>query len=75
MIQINAYAGFNGNCHEAMTFYKECLGGELTMQVIGESPIAGQFPAAMQDKILHSYDQLQIIVIPIIQYINHYNSA
>lgn len=54
MTQINAYVGFNGKCQEAMTFYKECLGGELTLQTVENSPIAGQCPAAMQDQILHS---------------------
>jgi PhnB protein len=52
--QINAYVGFNGKCREAMTFYKECLGGELTLTTVAESTIAAQCPAAMQDNILHS---------------------
>jgi PhnB protein len=39
MTQINAYLTLNGNCREAMTFYKECLGGELTMQAVEDSPI------------------------------------
>lgn len=54
MAQINAYIGFNGACREAMTFYKDCLGGEVMFQVIGESQIASQFPEKMKDKILHS---------------------
>ena len=54
MTQINAYVGFNGKCTEAMNFYKECLGGDLILQKIGESPIADQFPPAMKDQILHS---------------------
>src|SRR6476660_4780478 len=52
--QINAYVSFNGKCREAMTFYKECLGGELTLTTVAESTIATQCPAAMQDNILHS---------------------
>ena len=54
MTQINSYLTFSGNCREAMTFYKECLGGELTLQTIGESPMAGKMPAKMKDSILHS---------------------
>ena len=54
MTQINAYLTFNGNCREAMTFYKECLGGELTMQTVEDSPMAGQWPASMQKNILHA---------------------
>lgn len=54
MTQINAYINFNGNCHEVMTFYKECLGGELNMQTIEGSPIEDQCPAAIKDHILHA---------------------
>ena len=54
MGQLNAYLTFNGNCREAMTFYKECLGGELSLQTIGESPLAEKMPAQMKDSILHS---------------------
>ena len=52
--QLNAYVNFNGNCREVMTFYKECLEGELTLTKVGESTIAAQCPSAMQDKVLHS---------------------
>ena len=54
MTQINSYLTFNGNCREAMTFYKECLGGELVLQTIGESPMADKMPAQMKRSILHS---------------------
>lgn len=54
MTQINAYLNFNGHTREAMTFYKECLGGELVMQKIAESPMAAQMPSEMGPKILHS---------------------
>jgi PhnB protein len=54
MTQINAYIGFNGRCREAMTFYKECLGGELSVITVEESPIAAQCPEAMKSQIAHS---------------------
>jgi PhnB protein len=54
MTQINAYLHFNGNCREAMTFYRECLGGKLELQTVGESPMAGQMPAEAQKSILHA---------------------
>ena len=54
MGQLNAYLTFNGNCREAMVFYKECLGGELSLQTIGESPMAEKMPVKMKDCILHS---------------------
>ena len=52
--QLNAYLTFNGNCRQAMTFYQSCLGGELNLQTIGESPMANQLPSQMKDSILHA---------------------
>lgn len=54
MTQINTYLTFNGNCSEAMYFYKDCLGGELNLQTIGQSPLADKLPAQMQACILHA---------------------
>lgn len=54
MSQINAYLNFNGQCREAMTFYRDCFGGELVMQKIAESPMAATLPSEMDDQILHS---------------------
>jgi PhnB protein len=54
MPTLNPYLTFNGNCREAMTYYKECLGGELTLMVVGESPVAEQMPPQFKDQILHS---------------------
>ncbi len=54
MININSYLTFNGNCREAMTFYAACLGGELVLQTIGESPMAEKMPPQMKECILHS---------------------
>lgn len=53
MTQINSYLTFNGNCREAMSFYQQCLGGELSLQTIGESPLAEKMPQQMKDCILH----------------------
>jgi PhnB protein len=54
MTQINSYLTFNGNCSEAMSFYKDCLGGDLSFQKIGESPLADKMPAKMKNCILHA---------------------
>jgi PhnB protein len=54
MTQIHSYLTFNGNCREAMTFYQECLGGELMLQPIDGSPLADQMPSKMKACILHS---------------------
>jgi PhnB protein len=54
MAKLNPYLNFNGKCREAMTFYQNCLGGELTMQKIAESPMAAQLPSEAGAQILHS---------------------
>ena len=54
MSQIASYLTFAGNCREAMSFYQSCLGGELSFQTIGETPLAGNMPAEMKNRILHA---------------------
>lgn len=53
MAQLNPYLRFGGNCREAMTFYKDCLGGELAMQTVGESPMAEQMPD-QKEQVFHA---------------------
>ncbi|MGZ5280694.1 MAG: VOC family protein [Bacteroidia bacterium] len=38
MNSLNPYLTFNGNCLEAMEYYKDCLGGELSVSTFGEMP-------------------------------------
>ncbi len=55
MAQLNPYLNFDRNCREAMNFYKDCLGGELFLQTVGEMPeMAAQMPHDWKDTILHS---------------------
>jgi PhnB protein len=54
MTQIIAYLTFDGNCREAMTFYQECLGGDLKLQTIGDSPPEAQMPGYPKQNIMHS---------------------
>jgi PhnB protein len=53
MTQVNPYINFDGNCREAMIFYKECLGGELALQTVEGSPIEAQCPPGIKHQILH----------------------
>jgi len=54
MAQLNPYLTFNGNCREAMEFYKACLGGELSLTTVGDSPMKDQMPAEAQNAVMHS---------------------
>lgn len=54
-MRINPYLRFNDSkCREAMTFYQKILGGELTFQTVGESPMAKEAPAETLDRIMHA---------------------
>ena len=54
MPQATPFLLFDGNCAEAMTFYKVCLGGELTITTLGDSPMKGQFPTEQHKKVVNS---------------------
>ena len=69
MAKLNPYLTFNGNCKEAMHFYKEILGGELTVQLAGDSPVKDQMPAKYHNQVLHSAlknDDLEIMATDMI---------
>jgi PhnB protein len=53
MLQTTPFILFDGNCKEAMTFYKECLGGELTLIKLGDTPMKAQFPAEKHERIIY----------------------
>jgi PhnB protein len=54
MATINAYLAFDGDCREAMTFYRDCLGGELKLMTVGESAVAAELPKEQQASIMHA---------------------
>jgi PhnB protein len=54
MLKLNVYLNFNGDCREAMTYYQECLGGDLDFQTLGGSPMEANMPEESKDSILHS---------------------
>ncbi len=53
MQSINPYVGFNGRCREAMSFYKECFGGELVLLPVDGSPMEQYWPEG-KGKLFHS---------------------
>ncbi len=54
MSQLSPYLMFAGNAREAMTFYKECLGGKLEISTVGDSPMSAQMPKEAQNNVMHS---------------------
>ena len=45
---------FDGNCAEAMAFYRSCLGGELTITRLGDTPMGIHAPPEQQHKVTYA---------------------
>ena len=54
MKEINAYLAFDGNCREAMEFYKKCLGAELQLVPFSEMPGDAAKAKEAKDRIMHA---------------------
>ncbi|MES2616721.1 MAG: VOC family protein [Bacteroidota bacterium] len=54
MATINVYLTFNGNCREAMLYYKRCFGGLLTLETVKGSPMESSWPKQTHNNILHA---------------------
>ena len=54
MLQTTPFLLFDGDCAAAMTFYHECLGGELTLTKLADTPMKAQFPAEKHGRIIYS---------------------
>ena len=54
MTTLTTYLLLNGNCKEAMEFYKSVFNGQLTMTEVGNSPMKNYFPETMHKKIVNA---------------------
>lgn len=54
MLQTTPFLLFNGNCAEAMGFYKSCFGGELTLTKLGDTPMKENFPVEKHNRIIYA---------------------
>jgi PhnB protein len=55
MLNCTPFLLFDGNCAEAMKFYSSCLGGELTLTKLGDTPMKDQFPPDKYNKIINAH--------------------
>lgn len=53
-MELCPYLQFDGTCAEAMTFYAEVFGGRCEVQLVKDSAAAVEFPAEVQDQVLHA---------------------
>lgn len=45
---------FEGTCAEAMRFYQSCLGGELEVTLLRDTPMKDRAPARLHDKVAYA---------------------
>jgi PhnB protein len=55
MLKCSPFLLFDGNCAEAMTFYHECLGGDLTLTKLGDTPMKDRFPSEKHSRIINAH--------------------
>jgi PhnB protein len=54
MINLTPFLLFDGNCAEAMAFYQSCLGGELTIMKVADTPMKDQMPPVQHQKVAYA---------------------
>jgi PhnB protein len=57
MLQSTPFLLFDGNCAEAMKFYQNCLGEELTLTKTGDTPMKEMFPKEKWERIINAHLQ------------------
>ena len=55
MLRCTPFLLFDGNCAEAMTFYHNCLGGELTLTKLADTPMKAQFPPEKHQRLINAH--------------------
>lgn len=55
MLRSTPFLLFDGNCAEAMSFYHRCLGGDLTMTKLGDSPMKDLLPAEKHNRLINAH--------------------
>jgi len=54
MTTLSSYLLFEGNCRQAMEFYRSCLGGELILARVKDTPAKQQMPESQHDKVVNA---------------------
>ncbi len=55
MITLSTYLLLDGSCSAAMEFYRSCLGGELSMSLVGDTPMKAMFPPEMHNRVINAH--------------------
>ncbi len=54
MLRSTPFLLFDGSCAEAMTFYQKCLGGDLILTKLGDTPMKDQHPVEKHDRVINA---------------------
>lgn len=54
MINLTPFLLFDGNCAEAMAFYQSCLGGELMVTRLADTPMKSHFPPELHQRVTYA---------------------
>ena len=55
MLNLTPFLLFDGNCAEAMAFYQSCLGGELTLTRLGDTPMKENAAPELHQKVAYAH--------------------
>jgi PhnB protein len=55
MLNCSPFLLFDGNCAEAMDFYRSCFGGELIVTKVADTPMKKQMPKELHDRVTYAY--------------------
>ncbi len=55
MLKTTPFLLFDGNCAEAMTFYHKCVGGELSLTKLADTPMKDMFPQEKHNRIINAH--------------------
>ena len=54
-MNLSPFLLFEGNCAEAMRVYQSCLGGQLDVTLLRDTPMKDQAPANLHDKVAYAH--------------------
>jgi PhnB protein len=55
MLRCTPFLLFDGNCAEAMAFYHACLGGDLQLTKLGDTPMKDQFSPEKHGRVINAH--------------------
>jgi PhnB protein len=61
MISLTPFLLFDGNCGEAMAFYQSCLGGDLTITRVADTPMKDICPPEQHHKVAYAHLKSRIV--------------